>query len=177
MATRKTKTLAPKFAQDLKRVRDRVLSEGVDTATTNYGSSDPDFRGVQAKLTSRSGSAYAWEEVYRASDGTWTTVTGGRSGTTTTNPAYEQNGMELEIPDEFAGVVTLFRCKAKTAGDKWVAAWAFEFKTNDQRWNDTTKAIDVSYDGGETWVMKVPFGACEETSSSSSAPPGSSSGE
>ena len=52
-----------------------------------------------AKLTSSSGTAYAWTEQIEAAAGTFTNGT--RTGTTTLNPAYELNGkrnLDLLIP-------------------------------------------------------------------------------
>lgn len=47
------------------------------------------FRGW-IKLTSNSGTAYAWTQQVAASGGTWTS--GGMSGTTSADPAYPANG-------------------------------------------------------------------------------------
>ena len=57
------------------------------TATTAGHGEVPFF----AKITSGT-QPYAWTEVTPATGGTWATRSGGRSGTTGTNPAYEFNG-------------------------------------------------------------------------------------
>jgi hypothetical protein len=51
-----------------------------------------------AILTSRAGTAYGWQEVYLDPNGpNWILMPGGRSGTTSTNPAYEFN-LAVDIP-------------------------------------------------------------------------------
>ena len=49
--------------------------------------------GFWIKLTSGgTGGKYAWTKVLPDGSGGWTTAPGNRSGTTSTDPAYEQNG-------------------------------------------------------------------------------------
>jgi hypothetical protein len=56
--------------------------------------SEPDW--IYAKLTSQSGSTFAWTEQIPASGGAFTA--GSRSGTTSSDPAYEANGASPTLP-------------------------------------------------------------------------------
>ena len=59
--------------------------------------------------------AHAWQEIApdASTPGSWLVKPGGRSGTTTTNPAYEANGLENVAADT---VVIMIRTHTATAG-------------------------------------------------------------
>jgi hypothetical protein len=57
-----------------------------DSEGTIYFASDP---GMWIKLTSRSGTAYAWTEQLAQTGGTW--IAGPRTGTTAMDQAYDLN--------------------------------------------------------------------------------------
>ena len=85
-------------------------------------------RKFYAQITGRSSSAYAWQEMYESGPGTFTVVTGGLTGSTSMNPAYDLNGsttvgngtiIELiagPLVDPAQGQVYLFAVSTAAAG-------------------------------------------------------------
>jgi hypothetical protein len=122
-----------------------------------------------ARITGSSGAAFAWNEQGQTASDTWTTLTGGRSGTTSVNPAYELNGsislatntlvwMHQEIDTTgalrywFIAPGGMFPVKVeKTSGaqgtDTTTAEFVYTVRT--LAWNGTS--------GGETLGTDVPL--------------------
>lgn len=70
----------------------------VDGNTIRYDGNPP---GFWVKLTGApSSTAHPWQEVVPQTGGTW--INGARSGTTSTDPAYELNGSTATLTNKYA---------------------------------------------------------------------------
>jgi hypothetical protein len=58
---------------------------------------DDSFVPFWAQITANSGGAYSWTEQLPQAGGTFIALPGGRSGTATVNPAYEESG-NTQVP-------------------------------------------------------------------------------
>ncbi len=74
---------------------------------------------IPIKITDSDGAAHAWVQVHPNNDGTFSDLTGGRSGTTTVQPAYEVNGRQ-DIP---ADTIVLYARPATIGVD---LIWLFD---------------------------------------------------
>jgi hypothetical protein len=71
------------------------LREAVTNGNFGTQALQPQYRPpFVARITGSSGAAFAWNEQGQTAADTWATLTGGRSGTTSVNPAYELNGSQ-----------------------------------------------------------------------------------
>ncbi len=124
-----------------------------------------------AKITSNSSTAHAWTEVVSTGAGTWADKTGGRSGTTSVNPAYEINGRKglpanwrvimWEVVDtagttryEFDFAVHIFPVRVEkitgSAGTKTTpCAFLYDFWTLDGVQIGTSQALAVPRPNGK----------------------------
>lgn len=114
-----------------------------------------------AKLTGRGDSDhlwyYAWSEVQRQHDDTWAIVDGGRSGTTTENPALEANNT---TDTSFINkIVLLRRMPVKQEDGSWVTGWGFSALGGGPsiirfpaRLTDSAGAFEEVYRLGGAWV-------------------------
>jgi hypothetical protein len=76
---------------------------------------------ITAKLTAKSGSKYSWSEERRTDAGAWESVSGGRSGTTSADPAYDLD--ETGATDWTNRHVLLARVGVKDASGNVVPGW------------------------------------------------------
>lgn len=116
---------------------------------------------IWAKLTGRGDSDhlwyYAWSEVQRQHDDTWAIVTGGRSGTTTDNPALEANNT---TDTSFINkIVLLRRMPVKQDDGSWQTGWGFSALGGGPsiirfpaRLTDSAGAFVEVYREGGAWV-------------------------
>lgn len=78
----------PVSASNLNAMREAIVFSESGTQA-GYPPYKPPF---VAKITGASGAAFAWTEQGQTAATTWANLPGGRSGTTSVNPAYELNG-------------------------------------------------------------------------------------
>lgn len=110
--------------RELSRMRE-LSGDGVDVSMEPGGpvvSRPQAAEECWARLTGESSGRYSWVEVYRSGAGTWSTLTGGRSGTTTTGGAREEN----DATGVASGTVVRLRAsRADLSGTTVDKEWVF----------------------------------------------------
>src|SRR5437763_188593 len=95
------------------------LTVFIGDAAAPAGTAGSDVIG--AKLTSKSGTLYAWTEAKPASDGSWSTVSNGLSGTTSASPAVDVDSNDTaDLTNEY--VVLVRSVLSDSAKPCWIIA-------------------------------------------------------
>jgi hypothetical protein len=112
-------------ADGVKKIRQTIQAvNGLDLTSEPTRPHGGSRKEILARLTSASGSKAAWVEVRGNSNDTYSAVSGGMSGTTTTNFAWERNGKTSFTANASTGdVVVLHR---EVLADTGVIYWAFD---------------------------------------------------